>query len=302
MRNRKRIKDLIKKTVISHRISKAKVIFGKDLLYQNGVSFFKSEEQKRKWYFNPYIILCLSLVFGFREFSSLIANNEMYSTLVGDHSFKFKLRRHLNFLMGTSTLFTAGLHLCHLWYWINNRPNYSVDIDSNQNRYLLDLIDWKYKAILKLFLIENRVFIAFFCGICSFGLLYINLSLTNFLIFGVFWSILFSIYGFIGVVGFWHLHLFYFLYVTKYFVNRLKLINYRLICLNEQGYVISYRKGLISILSQIDKTHRDIKESDNFWSKYILLNWILISMGLSAELVFLIYTDPHFPILGDGYY
>ena len=257
------------------------LVFGNDLLYQNGVSLFQSGNKKRKWFNNPFLCLTLLSIVLVRDLSSLLVDNETYSTIVGDFSFKLKFKKEFKYVFISCTALCVGSYLCHMWYRYRKKENYLICFDSKL--HLTDAINWKWKLFAKIFLLKNRVFCALMFGCISFGLLYLNLSLIDFLIFGIFWSILTTFCGYSCYINIWYIQIFYFIFVSKYFTNKFRIINYRLIGLAFIRNRRNLNSELSSLLKQIDATHRSLQDSDQFWSKYLLFNWIAIWTGLHNE-------------------
>ena len=282
----KRFRIAIKKVKKSQKFIKGMLVLGNQLLYQNGISLFKSGDTKRKWFYNPLLCLTVLSIIFFRDLSSLLVNNETYSTIVGDYALKLQFKKQFNIVMSSAEGMMVLSYLCHFWYRYHRKENYLIDLKFIRNRHLLNSVNSKWKLIINLFLSMNRIFVALMIGISSFGSLYINLSLQDFLIFGVFWSLFSTFCGFC-YIGIWYIQIFYFFLVSKYFANRFKLINNRLIGLASVENIRNSNRGLKSLLIEIDAIHRSLENSDKFWSKYLLLNWITLTLGITTEIVIL---------------
>ena len=269
------------------------LVFGNDLLYQNGVSLFKSGDKKWKWFYNPFLCLSVLSMIFFRDLSLILVDNETYSTIVGDYAFKMKLKKQLYIIMSVCSGLCIFSYLCHIWYGYHRKEHYLIDLDFSRMRYLLDSVNPKWKILINIILLENRIFMGLTFASFSFGLLYINLSLKDFLIFGLFWSVLSTFWGFSCLVGGWYIQLFYFFFVSKYFTNQFKLINNRLECLAFIQKSRTFNLRLKSLLSEMDATHRALEDSDKFWSKYILINWIAVSLGMTAEVIVVLFQTMH---------
>src|SRR5689334_16863055 len=95
----KKLSVLVKKTTDSQTFTKGMLNFGNQILYRNGVSVFKSGDKRRHWFFNPFLCVSVLLIFLYRDFTSLVVDNEKYSIIVGDFAFKFKLKKELNLIL-----------------------------------------------------------------------------------------------------------------------------------------------------------------------------------------------------------
>ena len=271
----------------SQLFTKGMLVLGNDLLYQNGVSLFKSGDKKRKWFYNPFLCLTLLSIIFFRDLSSLLVDSETYSTIVGDFALKIKFKKQFNIVLSSAEGMMVLSHLCHIWYGYHNKESYLIDLDLKQSRHLLESVNSKWKPMINLFLLVNRIFVALMLSISSFGSLYINLSFKDFLIFGVFWSLMSTLCAFISYMGIWYIQLFYFFFVSKYFTNQFKLINHRIVYLTLIRTKRNFNLCLKTLLRELDATHRALENSDKFWSKYLLFNWMSLSLGITTEIIFL---------------
>ena len=82
----------------------------------------------------------------------------------------------------------------------------------------------------------------------------------------------------------------YFYYVCKYYRNQFKLINNRLIAttlvpIERKGHIIRV------LIEHLDTTQRRVNDSDRFWNAILFLNWNLISITMSIELLLILYEN-----------
>ena len=285
MKTKLNIRALLNRTFKSQHRTKQWLYYGKGILYENGISMFRIGGQKRKPYFNPIVCIIINLILIIRDISSLVIDEERYSIIVGDLTFKWKLKKEWIGFMFCMFSYLILSEVCHLWYYHKKRHNYLIEtnwVDSHRT-ITLSRREKLWKNLLKFYLDVN---IPVTFGTVSLTSLYVSTSLPDFLIFGVPWSI------YVAFVGYQSIRIFvyqvlYFKLVSKYFRNELKIINYRLILL--LLYENNSEVVLNRILKDIDKTHRCLEGTDQFWSKYIAINWVTLSFCISFEIFIIIY-------------
>ena len=296
MNSQRDIKISMEKTLSSQRKTIGNLVYVNDILYQIGGTYLKPSRLKRKWYFNPYLALCLCSIFTVRHASLILVKNTTYSELVGDFTLSWNLSKQINLLFAIAFLYLLTMNLSHYWYWRIYNKAYLTDIDLDQYRNYLVHVDYKTKLIIRSVLVMGRIFCVWLFGIGYLLLMLMHYPIWYVFTWGLFWAIPFTLFG-IWVIGIFFIPVIYLGYVSKYFINRFKLINLQSVGLTYTQNKLRLWAGVEQLFEEIDKTHRALKTVDNqFWQMFFLSNWILISVGLADEAIVVIYADIH-PIL-----
>ena len=139
------VDKIITKLTVSQRRTKNILVFGKEILYQNGITFAKYSERKRKNLLNPTNVLVFNTIFFIRELSLILVQKEHYLLAMGD--FHFRLRIHWHILMLLFIFFFGGSSLCHLWYHKKGKTDYMIRMDVKGKRE--NLVDKKVAFVIK---------------------------------------------------------------------------------------------------------------------------------------------------------
>ena len=126
----------------------------KEVLYQNGVYWFRSGHRKRKTIHSPIgtLILCVSLIA--RELGFVLIRDKTWLTVLSDPVPFGKIWGHWHLIYFMWFFYIFSSTLCHMWFYYHNRRDYMIDFDEADNGEQYDITTLDRRA--KVYRLEHK--------------------------------------------------------------------------------------------------------------------------------------------------
>ena len=254
----------------------------------SSVSRYKYVSIKTPIIFNEVLMNFILIAILVRDLISLMINNEHVSLMLGDIAFNWRDKSLWNIDVILAALTALGNRFLHYYYSkINHFPMKSFEHDK-----LIDLscINNKSKYYLKLlkFHIWN---ITVFGFLTFFIPLSFNLSLIKLLTFGLFWSILGTLFVLYSTLNL-SVNMAYFCLLAYKFKLQLRLENNQIKQLSTKHLPkVLIERQLLRIISRIFKIYKQIKDENKFWSKWLLIEILFMSSMTATFLTNIIFGE-----------
>ena len=265
-------------------------------LYECGLSFYQFlPGRKRKTIFNPYWVAFVHCVIALRHIISMVIPDsyDRVHIYIGDFAQILNAKAHINpaiFLSITILLLTKCLHF---WDHIRGvKPGYLKPFGMVSGLYppqSVGLVEEKYIKLMvnilkwgQLVAELNTYYIILVALSMSFIPMIFVYKWYELILFGIPWSLLFSLSIYYTVIHYLFNNL-YFLFICVYFKSKLKQLNRRI----DYRIKIKSRKfvEIHKLIQQLDFVYSEISAyNDMYWSKFNLMFISLISLVINLFL------------------
>jgi hypothetical protein len=273
-------------------------------LYRIGLSLFSFGSQKRKRFHNPFFISFIICVQILKSITGILMKKDKYKLLlIGDFDYFLNGRYFFN----TTNVLFASLallsQLLHYWkYYKSESPSYMKPFEMVSglvspksigliNREDINQLLKKSKLIFKVSKFSNIGFIISAIFLSGIPLI-INSSFELYLV-EIFWVLLFTVYSYF-CINIIFSQMTYFYIICLYLKLKLRNANNSITKIFEKMYKMNnYRmknilKSLNSIISETNTYNND------FWSKYLMIVLILVTISLDLVLFQSIFGKSNF--------
>ena len=241
--------------------------------YRYGFPYFNDKYRKRRKIFNPLFVNTFLLVYVIKSIISVFINDDTYSVLLGDFSYKIEITKQFNILIFIASLYTICLINANKWI-LKSRPKSGLSLlvgsDKHQAKY------YKFNNIVELVqkLISYSIFT--FVFLIGLSLSYLSFTFTQFLLIGIVWSISFGLFGMLCgkiVLG----NIIYLILFCYYSISSLKIINISLTTLVENDKKIIKNSDIMKILQNIDTIYGNINTFNMLWSIPLFMTMVTLA-------------------------
>ena len=248
------------------------MIYLKQIVFLIGVSHFKFGNKRRSLKFNPILILTILLIYFFKNsISLLIVNNEEYSIYLGDFAYYWNCKQAFNILMIVTSFQILTQLLLHYVYYKYIKDDYWLKIN-DKNINVWNEFDFKSKMFYNLLKFNNYYLVPISGFFLSFIPLALNISMNKLLIFGIFWSIILTLFAFYACNCELYPVIYFFL-IAIHYKNEFQFLNYKLNYLLTLQSKRGLENNIRIIFIEYNRKHKQFLKSNDFWSKYIFIIW-----------------------------
>ena len=241
--------------------------------FRCGFPNFNVKYRKRHKLFNPLFVNTFLLVYVIKSIISVFINDDTYSVLLGDFSYKIEITKQWNLLLLIASLYTICLIIANKWI-LKSRPKsrLSLLVGSDKHRE-------KYSRLNKIIeLAQKFICYSIFIFIFLIGLSFSFLSFTfiQFLLIGIAWSISFAIFAII-LAGIVLGNIVYLLSFCYYSILSLKSINEILMNMVKNNKKIIKNSDIMNLLQDIDYIYSKINIFNMLWSMPLFFTMVTLA-------------------------
>jgi len=274
-------------------------------LYTSGLSLYPYEFVHRNKYYNPLFIFILNLQLFIRciILSLLLSDENKYMLMIfGDFARFLNVRIHFNFGVSITILIALVSQVIHYYNYKNDvKPSYlkpfemmsglcspkSIGLTNEPQVYKMINLS---KKLFTLRDISCRIVIPYLGFIIPIVPLSLNYSLKQLIIFGIPYSLLWS-YCLYHIYNIIISQLIYFHIVCFYLKCKIRSVN-NMIIRSTTKKRLTKRLKIVEILKSFDLIYTEISEyNNNYWSKFLFVNWILLVIIISSALYLMIHIE-----------
>jgi len=263
-------------------------------LYRIGLSLFPNGIIKRNRFHNPILIFIIQIYLIIKSIISLLINGEDSDIfiIIGDYGYFLGLKLHVDIVFIFVTSISLVSQLIHYYNYKNDiKPSYLKPFEMISGLISpksIGLTDEKeiYKIIkISKILFKSRVYLVIAISSAVFiGSLITFISFTDdlFLIIGSLHSLLYGIAGYFMYTIIYQ-QLIYFYIICYYFKSKLKFINDNMRQISKERRIGRNNFDFYNTIQSLNGIYSEISNyNNNYWSKFLLSVWILLSIIISS--------------------
>ena len=251
------------------------------------VFFYKEQSIKRPWYYRKTVINFVLIFTLIREFLSLLMKDTHLSLYLGDFAYNWQVKTVTNMVFISGCLSCINLRIINFYYSkLGIYPMKFIQFTED-----LPDLSYKYRIVtncMKIFWIKFIPSVVFILYFTSFSL---GSSKFQLMTIGIFWSLFASLFLLYGITN-QSLQIIYFYLKSTLIKLKLRLENKRF------EYMISKPLNrsssdffLMSSAKSLFDIHSEIKFQNDFWSKFVFIEMIMVIMVASTSVNVVVFAQ-----------